>query len=121
MAEIPVFVKILGSKDASFNALLGDVKKDLKDTAGEVATFGTLTAAALAGGAVSLGALGAKAVQAAGSFELLEAKLKAVLRNGAQAQKVFQDAVTFAAVTPFGVEGCKRPSCLSGNLARIAG
>lgn len=109
-SDIPVFVKILGQKDASFNAVLGQVKKDLKDTSSEVASFGLASAASIGAAAVSLGALAAKAVSTAGSFELLESKLRAVLRNSQAAQKVFQDAVQFASVTPFGVDGIVKAS-----------
>lgn len=109
-SDIPVFVKILGQKDASFNAVLGQVKKDLKDTSSEVASFGLASAASIGAAAVSMGALAAKAVSTAGSFELLESKLRAVLRNSQAAQKVFQDAVQFASVTPFGVDGIVKAS-----------
>lgn len=117
MSQVPVYVKIFGERDNSLNAVLGDVRREVDNTSGSVVGLGRGLATGLGTASVALGAtaaaiaaLGFRAVATAGQFEQFEARLQAVTRNAEKARQVFDNAVKFAAVTPFGVEGIVQAS-----------
>lgn len=100
--EVPVFVRVFGDvRDVSKQ--LDKAKKDVSGWVGAVESA-TLKAS-VSFGAVGLGlesvALGA--LRSSANFESLNARILAVTKNAAQAQRVFDLAVQSAAVTPFSV------------------
>jgi len=93
--------KEVGKSAEDLKRLRKELDEGLKKAADVGASVGlTLTAA----GAAMLG-LGALAVRTAGRFEQLETRLRSVTKSGVQAQQLFAQAVSFAAVTPFGLDG----------------
>ena len=130
--EIPVIMRFLAEtqdlqdgtedvKDATGEAL--DDLQNLADQAGQIAEqainqvstayqslkqevqsiAGAAAAASLAT-AVSITAFGSSAVGAAKNFQDLRARLQGITGDAEEAASVFQDAVDFAARTPFSVE-----------------
>lgn len=105
MAEVPVFVRIRGAKDGSVNAVIGQVKGEVRRLTADVVDTGSKIGLAFGGGAAGIIAMGVAALKTAGQFEQLEAKLRALLKDGEAAQQNLVNAAALATLTPFSVEG----------------
>ncbi len=105
MAEVPVFIRIRGSKDGSVNAVLGQVKGEVKKLTGDVVDAGTKIGVSFGAGSAAIVAMGAAALTTAGKFEQMGAKLTALLKDGEAAQRSLLQAASLATLTPFSVEG----------------
>lgn len=105
MATVPVIVKILGQKDGSLNAVLGEVKGEVRKISGDLTALGAKGAVGLGAIAGGFGLIGRQALQVAGEFEQFRAQLETVTGSATQASAIFERAVKFAADTPFDVRG----------------
>lgn len=103
--EVPVVLRVFAEKSSSVNSVLEDTKKRFGDLAGNVA--GVAKSAALLSGSftLALGGIVSAAVNVAGQFEQLRAKLTATLGSSEAAARSFQQALEFAGNTPFDVQG----------------
>ncbi|MFN8606866.1 MAG: hypothetical protein U0931_05000 [Vulcanimicrobiota bacterium] len=75
-----------------------------------MADLGRTAGLAVGGVGASMLGLAALVAKTAGGFEQLQARLLGVIKSGDQAQQTFQQAVQFAAVTPFSVSGIVQAS-----------
>ena len=117
MAEIGKISAKLELDTKQFTASIGEVRGDLKGIAGDIGTatrgikalqLGDIgdRVGTLAGQIKSLfGGLAVGTLQAASSFEQLQAKLVSVTGSVSEANQVFEFAKKFAASTPFDVKG----------------
>jgi len=102
--EVPVVLRVYAEKSSSVNAILDETKAQYGKLASSIESAGR-SATLLAGSAtVALGGLLAATVQVAGQFEQLQAKLESTLGSSEAAQRSFQNALRFAAQTPFDVQ-----------------
>ncbi len=103
--EVPVVLRVFAEKSSSVNSVLEDTKKRFGDLAGNVA--GVAKSAALLSGSftLALGGIVSAAVNVAGQFEQLRAKLTSTLGSSEAAARSFQQALEFAGNTPFDVQG----------------
>lgn len=102
--EVPVVLRVYAEKSSSVNAILDETKAQYGKLASSIESAGR-SATLLAGSAtVALGGLLAATVQVAGQFEQLQAKLESTLGSSEAAQRAFQNALQFAATTPFDVQ-----------------
>lgn len=93
-----------GNGDAEL-AILEKIKRVKEEQHRAEQEFGTLGAAGLTAVAVALGSIGAKSLEVAGNFEQFKAQLQTVQGTAAKASETFQNALEFAARTPFDVSG----------------
>ena len=103
--EVPVVLRLFAQKTSSVNSVLQETKKGFNDLAGEVSSVAK-SAALLSGSfTAALGGIVGAAVNVAGQFEQLQAKLTSTLGSSEAAARSFQRALEFAASTPFDVQG----------------
>ena len=79
----------------------GTLREGLKS----LADVGRSIGLTIGGAGASMLGLATLATRTAGTFELLQARLGGVVKNADQANQLFAKAVSFAALTPFGVGG----------------
>lgn len=103
--ELPVVLKLFAQKTSSVNSVLQETKKGFNDLAGEVTSVAKSAALISGSFTVALGGVVAAAVNVAGQFESLQAKLTSTLGDASVAARAFQQAVELAAGTPFDVQG----------------
>lgn len=103
--EVPVVLKLFAQKTSSVNSVLQETKKGFNDLAGEVSAVAKSAAVVSGAFTAALGGIVAGAVNVAGQFESLQAKLTSTLGSGEAAARAFQQAVQLAAGTPFDVQG----------------
>lgn len=103
--EVPVVLRLFAQKTSSVNSVLQETKKGFNDLAGEVTAVAKSAAVVSASFTAALGGIVAAAVNVAGQFESLQAKLTSTLGSSEAAARSFQQALEFAAKTPFDVQG----------------
>lgn len=102
MATVASILIKIGADSSALRRELQATKKQLNETLGSEAMGASKTVLAGIGGmATALGALGVKAVQAAGGFQQTERAMTNMLGSQEKAQSMLQDLQDFAAKTPF--------------------
>lgn len=94
--------------------------KATRDSLGGVADLARGAGVLVTTAGAALTGLGVVAVKTASEFEQLQARLSAVVRNGAQAQALFQQAVAYAATTPFDVGGIVKATVILASFQQSA-
>lgn len=102
MATIASIMVKIGANSAELRKELQDAKKELNTTLGpEAMAMSSGLAMGIAGAAAALGALGVKAVQAAGNMQQITAAMTNMLGSAEAAKSLLGDLQNFAAKTPF--------------------
>lgn len=102
MATVTSILVKIGANSSELRKELTATKKELNETLGsEVMAASKKAVLGIAGVAASLGALGAKAVQAAGNFQQVQAAMTNMLGSADRAKTLLGQLQDFAAKTPF--------------------
>lgn len=102
MATVTSILVKIGANSSELRRELSATKAELKSALGEETLSASKAAVmSLAGVAASLGALGVKAVQAAGNFQQVQAAMTNMLGSAERAKNLLGQLQDFAAKTPF--------------------
>lgn len=102
MATVTSILVKIGANSAELRRELSATKAELKSALGEETLSASKAAVmSIAGVAASLGALGVKAVQAAGNFQQVQAAMTNMLGSADRAKELLGQLQDFAAKTPF--------------------
>lgn len=103
--EAVSFVERAAAKTAQVaTAAAGAVRQAYEGIKDQVTEVSAAVATLLGASTLSVGALGGSAVQAASNFQQLEARLEGLTGSAQEAGKILEEAIGFAARTPFSVE-----------------
>lgn len=102
MATVTSILVKIGANSSELRRELSATKAELKSALGEETLSASKAAVmSIAGVAASLGALGVKAVQAAGNFQQVQAAMTNMLGSAERAKNLLAQLQDFAAKTPF--------------------
>lgn len=102
MATVTSILVKIGANSSELRRELSATKAELKSALGEETLSASKAAVmSIAGVAASLGALGVKAVQAAGNFQQVQAAMTNMLGSAERAKNLLGQLQDFAAKTPF--------------------
>lgn len=102
MATVTSILVKIGANSSELRRELSATKAELKSALGEETLSASKAAVmSIAGVAASLGALGVKAVQAAGNFQQVQAAMTNMLSSAERAKNLLGQLQDFAAKTPF--------------------
>lgn len=102
MATVTSILVKIGANSSELRKELSTTRAELRASLGEETLAASKTAVmGIAGVAASLGALGIKAVQAAGNFQQVQAAMTNMLGSAEQAKNLLGQLQDFAAKTPF--------------------